>query len=234
MTRGPAGAKDRAGDPFQVVTLTDSPAHERLLEEFYRGLYWEAFSAQPEPLEVWKRGLRGELPYRQTIQLVLDGDHIVAGLTYERYPRSNCGIATYGVVAPRVRRHGLGQWLLADAVAALYAAGVRMVFGEVNDPRLPRADDPGRAAAWARLERYQRWGWRVVAARYVQPALGPDRARDRGLLLLARPDAAPPPAELDGAIPRAFVEELYEVTEGGPPDEEIGFPDRVPLIELTR
>ena len=85
-----------------------------------------------------------------------------------------------------------------------------------------------------RLERYQRWGWRVVSARYVQPALGPDLARGRGLLLLARTEATPPPAELDGALARAFIEELYEVTEGGPPDAEIALPDRVPLVELHR
>jgi GNAT superfamily N-acetyltransferase len=243
MTRAPAGAEapqaeDRArevSEPLHVVTLTASPAHEQLLDEFYRGLYWDAFEAQPEPLEVWKRALRGELPYRQTIQLVLDGERIVAGIAYELYPRSSCGITTYGVVAPDARRRGLGARLLAGAVAALYAAGARMVFGEVNDPRLPRAHDPDAAVAWARLERYQRWGWRVLAARYVQPALGPGLARDRGLLLLARPDAAAPPlAELDGAIPRAFVEELYAVTEGGPPDDEIAFQGRVPLVELAR
>jgi hypothetical protein len=45
---------------------------------------------------------------------------------------------------------------------------------------------------------------------------------------------APLPAELDGAIPRAFVRELYLATEGGPVDPEVVFPERVPLIELQR
>jgi GNAT superfamily N-acetyltransferase len=231
-------ASDPSGPAHVLVTLAATPAHERLLEAFYRGLYWEAFEAQREPLEVWQRALRGELPYRQWVQLALDGgeggDEIVGGITYELYPRSRCGFATYGVVAPRARRHGLGRRLLDGAVAALYTAGARMVFGEVEDPRLPRAPDPRLEVAWARLERYQRWGWRAIAARYVQPALGPGLARDRGLLLLARPEATPPPAELDGALARAFLEELYEVTEGGPPDAEIDLPDRIPLVALSR
>jgi GNAT superfamily N-acetyltransferase len=222
---------------MQLVTVTPEPAHERLLDAFYRGIYWDAFEAQREPLEVWQRALRGELPYRQTIRLALDGDRIAAGISYELYPESRCGLVTYNVVAPGARRGGLGKQLLDGAIAELSAAGARAVFGEVDDPRRPRAPHEESAdAAWARLERNQRWGARVLGppARYVQPALGPGLARDRGLVLIALAGAAPLPAELDGAIPRGLVEELYAVTEGGPPDEEVAFPDRVSLIELRQ
>src|SRR5829696_3956917 len=124
---------------IQLVTVTAAPAHERLLDAFYRGIYLDAFAAQREPLEVWKRALRGELPYRQTIRLALDGDRIVAGISYELYPRSRCGLVTYNVVAPAARRGGLGRQLLDGAIAELFAAGARAVFGEVDDPRRPRA-----------------------------------------------------------------------------------------------
>lgn len=229
---GPGRGADAAPGELDLVTLTDAPEHQRLLEAFYRGLYWDAFAAQREPLEVWLRALAGELPYRQTIRIALAGGAIVGGITYELYPRSRCGFATYGVVAPGARRRGLGRLLLDGAVADLYAAGARLVFGEVEDPRPPRAPDPGLPAAWERVLRYQRWGWRALDARYVQPALGPGLARDRGLVLLACPPGAAPPDALDGELARAFVTELYEITEGGPPDAEIAFPDRVPLIEL--
>jgi GNAT superfamily N-acetyltransferase len=222
---------------LEIVAVTPTPAHERLLEAFHRGIYLDAFAAQREPLEVWLRALRGELPYRQAIRIALDGDRIVGGIAYERYPRSGCGLVTYNVVAPGARRGGLGRRLLDAAVAELFAAGAPVVLGEVDDPRRARAPDEESAeAAWARLERNQRWGARVLGppARYVQPALGPGLARDRGLVLIALAGAAPLPAELPGAIPRGFVEELYAATEGGPPDEECAFPDRVPLIELRR
>ena len=218
----------------EIVTVTPDPAHERLLDAFYRGIYLDAFEAQREPLDVWKRALRGELPYRQTIRLALDGGEVVAGIAYERYPRSGCGLVTYMVVAPRARRTGLGKRLQTEAAAELFAGGAAAVFGEVDDPRPLRGEPAG--VAWTRLERNQRWGARVLGmpARYVQPALGPGLQRDRGLVLIALAGAAPLPADLDGAIPRGFVEELYAVTEGGPPDEENAFPDRVSLVELRR
>jgi GNAT superfamily N-acetyltransferase len=235
---GPAGLDERAGPALELVTVTPAPAHGRLLEAFYGGIYLDAFAAQREPLDVWRRALRGELPYRQTIRLALAGERIVGGVSYELYPESRCGLVTYNVVAPEARRGGLGRRLLEGATAELYAAGARAVLGEVVDPRRPRSPgdpDPEPAdAAWARLERNQRWGARVLAARYVQPALGPGLVRDRGLVLIALPGPAPLPAELDGAIPRAFARELYAITEGGPPDAEIAFPERVPLIELRR
>jgi len=220
---------------MQLLTVTPDPAHEPLLEAFHRGIYADAFAGpQREPLDAWRRGLRGEQPYHQTIRLALEGGEVVAGISYERYPRSGCGLVTYMVVAPRVRRAGLGRRLQAEAAAELFAAGAAAVFGEVDDPRPLR----GAAAdvAWARLERNQRWGARVLGppARYVQPELGPGLGRDRGLLLIALAGPAPLPAALDGALPRRFAEELYAATEGGPPDAEVAFPDRVPLIELHR
>ncbi len=223
--------------PIELVTLTPEPAHERLLEAFHAGIYLDAFAAQREPLEAWLRALRGERPYRQTIRLAVDGDRIAGGIAYELYPDSRCGLVTYNVVAPGARRGGLGRQLLDGAVAELYEAGARAVFGEIDDPRRPRGPHEESAeAAWARLERNQRWGARVLGppARYVQPALGPGLERDRGLVLIALAGAAPLPAELAGAIPRGFVAELYAATEGGPPDAEVAFPDRVALIELRR
>jgi len=212
------------------VTVTADPAHEPLLDAFHGGIYRAAFERQREPLDVWRRALRGELPYRQTIRLVLDGDEVIAGISYERYPRSGCGLVTYMVVAPGARRTGLGERLLGDAAAELYAGGAAAVFGEVDDPRRPQT---APAEAWARLARNQRWGARVLDARYVQPALGSGLARDRGLVLMFLAGASPPPDALDGRIVRALVEELYEVTEGGPPDEEIAIPARVPLVVLA-
>jgi len=217
---------------ISLVTVTPDPAHEPLLDAFYRGIYWAAFERQREPLDVWQRALRGELPYRQTIRIALDGGEIVAGIAYEHYPRSGCGLVTYMVVAPSARRGGLGKRLLGEAAAELYAGGAPAVFGEVDDPRRAHAEPAD--APWRRLERNQRWGARVLGARYVQPALGPGLARDRDLVLIVLAGGAPLPTSLDGSIPRGFVEELYEITEGGPPDEEISFPDRVPLVELAR
>lgn len=149
------------------------------------------------------------------VRVVAEGDDIVGGITYELYPRSRCGFVTYFVIAPHARRRGLGRRLHDEATRSLYARGAVVVLGEVNDPRV-HGD-----AARPRLERFERWGARVIDVPYVQPALGDGLARDRGLCLIAWP----PP---DGVLPaisaatlREWLCELYAVTEGGAPDAEL-------------
>jgi len=200
-----------------------------LLERFYREVYLPEFAAQREPLEAWQAALAGEGPYRLFIRLAVERDTILGGVTFELYPTSACGFITYVVVAPTARRSGLGKRLVFDAVGELFARGVHAVFGEMRDPRV-------RAAGWERIERFQRWGCRVVDTRYVQPSLGPGLERDRELVLIAHP---PVRGSLPGDIVRAFIAELHEATERRAPDAELreildGIPREVQLIELAR
>jgi GNAT superfamily N-acetyltransferase len=191
-----------------IVELT---ADDPRLAAFHAGIYWDAFAAQHEPLDAWRRSIaRGLLTVR-----ILEDETIRAGICFERYPKSGVGLVTYMVVAPEARGQGIGERLLRGAVEQLGG----LVLGEVNDPR--------RTGEWKRLERFERWGARVLDARYIQPALGEGLSRDRGLLLIA---FAPIPSPIEGV--RAFVEELYAMTEGGPPDPEVSIPDQVPLIRL--
>jgi GNAT superfamily N-acetyltransferase len=181
-----------------------------LLERFYREVYLLEFAAQREPLEAWRRALAGDAPYRLTIDV---DPELRGGIAYELYPRSMCGLVTYMVVAPGARNQGLGRRWLDTAVATLRAAGARAVFGEVSGAE--------------RIARFQRWGAKVVDARYIQPALGDGLERDRELVLIALAEQR---TELPGALVRAFVEELYAATEGGAPDPAISIPETVALV----
>lgn len=166
------------------------------------------------------------------MRLATNGDAIEGGICFERYPRSACGLVTYMVVAPSARQQGLGERLLREAAQALYAGGAPAVFGEVAMPdALARdhGDFEGATAARHRIERFQNWGARVAQLRYVQPALAPGLQRDWELMLIVLAGDAPVPDDLPGAVVRAFVEELYAVTEGGVPDERIVVGERVPL-----
>lgn|GEM_PF-2546710 len=214
------------------MQLVDLTADDPRLVTFHGGIYWDAFAKQYEPIESWQRALRGDDAYRLNIRVAIDGDTIAGGIAYELYPRSRCGFITYMVVAPAARRTGLGKRLQGEAVAALFADGAVAVFGEINDPRtttIERAE-----AAWARLERNQRWGARVLEIRYVQPALAPHLSRDRELVMIALAGATPLPSEMSGAIVREFIDELYAVTEFGPPAPEIQIGERVQLVEMRR
>lgn len=189
------------------------------LVAFHRGIYWDAFAAQHEPLAVWQAARRGEQPYEHRVRIAVDELGIAGGIVFERYPESGCGFLTYLVVAPRARGRGLGKQLVDGARAWLRDAPI--VFAEANDPRTQTREPVGVAAD--RLRRLASWGARIVDARYVQPALAPGLARDPTLLLLAFDDRD----ALDGAIVHAFVDELYRATEGGPC--ELAFPSTVAL-----
>jgi GNAT superfamily N-acetyltransferase len=206
------------------LALVSLAAGDPRIDAFHRGIYWDAFAAQHEPVTSWHAALRGEAAYELRIDLALDGEAIAAGITSERYPRSGCGLVTYLTVAPAYRRLGLGERLLKAATVNL--RGAPFVVGEVNDPE--RATHEPADEAWSRLRRFQRWGARVADVRYVQPSLGDGLARDRDLLLIVFP---PFPPTISGSTLRSFLEEFYESTEGGPPDPEIAVPDVVRLIE---
>ena len=127
----------------------------------------------------------------------MEGDDIIAGITYEAYPKSRCGLVTYMVVSPHARGRGLGRQLFEYAANDLYARAARAVFGEVN------------RNAPERIVRFERWGARVLDYAYVQPALGPGLTRDAGLCLIV----LPPAPSVDDSVVRTFVDELYSVTE---------------------
>ncbi len=143
------------------------------------------------------------------VLVATEGDQLLGGVTYELYPRSQCGFVTYLVVAPDARAHGLGRQLFETAAAQLYAAGARAVLAEVNDPRVH-----GEAAR-PRLARFERWGARVLDVPYVQPSLGEGLPRDEGLCLIV----LPPVPEIPTAVVESFIRELYELTEGALPTE---------------
>ena len=225
---------------IETIILTDRDQHGPLLERFHRELYLSEFTAQAEPLDVWQWALfSGEAPYQMRLRLALDGDVIVGGIAFEQYPKSMCGLVTYAVVAATARGGGLGKELRSGAARTLYADGARSVFGEVNDPRQPHAYEPPETS-WKRIERYMRWGSRVLDMRYMQPSLGPGLERDRGLVLVRHSGDAAPLTRMPGSIVRDFIGEYYDVTEEGRPvDDELrgildGIPDEVRLLELVR
>jgi GNAT superfamily N-acetyltransferase len=228
---------------LEIVTIATHD-DEGILDEFHSGIYWDDFAEQQEPVAVWKRALwGGASPYELTIRIAGRGlrdrtrREILGGIAFERYPRSGCGLITYMVIAPAARRHGLGKRLQREAADALFAGGAPAVFGEVNDPRrIGEGVDESLDAMWRRLERNQAWGARVVDVRYVQPALAPGLARDRGLCLIALSGAHPLPSTMSGRLVRDFVDELYTITEGAAPEPELlaAIPEQIRLVELRR
>lgn len=176
-----------------MIELERVGADDPRLARFHAGIYMAAFAAQQEPLDVWERALRGELPYELTVRLAVEADAILGGIAYELYPRSRCGLLTYMVVAPAARRGGLGEQLFREAAADLRARGAEAVLGEVQGAE--------------RLARFQRWGAHALEVPYIQPSLAPGLPRDESLVLIAVGPA-------ERARVEAFIDELYTVCEG--------------------
>ena len=177
------------------MTIVD--ATDDQLAAFHGGIYLDAFAAQHEPLDVWQRARRGELPYALRVRLAVDALGLAGGIAFERYPATHCGLLTYLVVAPRARGQGLGKALVDDALATL--ADAPAIYGEVNDPETQRREP--REVAQRRLAMFERWGAQLVELRYVQPALAPGLAPDETLRLIAWRDRDP-------ALAARFVDEL--------------------------
>ena len=177
---------------MNIVDATDEE-----LVAFHRGIYLDAFAAQHEPLDIWQRARRGELPYEFRARIAVDDQGIAGGIAFERYPQTRCGLLTYMVVAPRARGQGVGKRLVADARALL--ADATAIYGEVNDPDAQQREP--RDVAARRLAMFERWGARLVELRYVQPALAPGLVPDETLRLIAWGDTDP-------VLAARFVDEL--------------------------
>ena len=55
-------------------------ADDPLLARFHAGIYLNAFADKQEPLDVWRRALRGELPYELMVRLAIERDAIAGGI----------------------------------------------------------------------------------------------------------------------------------------------------------
>ncbi|WFE38536.1 GNAT family N-acetyltransferase [Micromonospora sp. WMMD998] len=118
-------------------------------------------------------------------------------------------LLSYLAVRPGLRGSGVGAVLLDHVLPAWRRrAAAEVVLAEVEDPRAHVAGDFGDPAA--RLRFYQRAGFGLLPVPFVQPRVGDDAPRERGMFLAARPGDAAVPQDLV----RSFVVDYYEDAEG--------------------
>jgi GNAT superfamily N-acetyltransferase len=207
---------------FEIVDLRDA-RNDELLQAFYTELYVPAFPilTEQEDPSVWTPRLWGP-PDRLELHILVVGHNLAepskrvlaGGVAFELYRESWCGLITYLIVAPSLRRNGLGRMLVARSIQILtqrateLGGQIRAVFAETNDPTLVSAAcdsmDPRR-----RVEALQRMGGRIIAMQYVQPELTPGQGRSRELMLLAFPIDGAPVDAIHAEWVIAFLEDFY-------------------------
>ena len=196
MSRWARRKADLAG--LQVIDLRERHHDERLLRLFYRRLFRPAFPIceERESVKTWRALLWGHCDACELHCLVAGYDvddprrrRIVAGLLFEYYPISDCGLLTYLVTHPTFRRRGLATMLFQRGIRNLKAIAARRrrrlhaVFLEIKDPR-KRARASDVMDPWTRLAFFERRGARILDLPYVQPPLEPGQGSARALLLL--------------------------------------------------
>ena len=209
--------------------------HQRpdLLAAFTR-LYDTTFtdpSEREDPAE-WPDRLWGN-DSSTTMHLLIvpttSGIDAAAGLAFEYFPRSSCGLLTYLVVEREWRRTGLARELVTRAATILKKDALdsgrtlEALFAETENPALVSPDQSAIPPS-ERLRAFDRLGARWVDIPYVQPALTSGGTPCRHLLLVA----FPLPGSLVGPNPTAatilaFVEELYRALEVEDPLNDTDF-----------
>jgi GNAT superfamily N-acetyltransferase len=196
------------------LRLHQSPA---LLAAFTR-LYDETFTDPSEredaaewPDRLW--GREGDITMHLLVSPVEGEDVISAGLAFEYFPKSRCGLLTYLAVRPQYRRRGLARTLVNRATTILAddarrdGGTLQAVLAETESPRLISPAESS-IPPFERLKVFENLGARWIDIPYVQPALTPGGSRCRHLLLVAFPLLEGHPPSVDAIL--AFLEELYQ------------------------
>jgi predicted N-acetyltransferase YhbS len=177
-------------------------------------------------------GLRSEDDPRSLASVVVDEEgRVDGGVVGELYESERVLLLAYMAVRPSERDRGVGTEL-AQLVLPVWFADPRVALAvaEVHDPRFWPHD-----AAEARLRLYDRLGGRVLGVPFVQPALGSDRERVRGFLLLVFHADPSVSVRLDGGeairteVVARFIRRYFEETEGARPPYD---PELAGLLEL--
>ena len=129
-----------------------SSSNDILIEKFYNELLIPNFGIFPDELdslENFKLALDSKFQYQLNIILLFDDETLVAGCSYEFYPKSKCSLLTYIAVSKNHQGLGLSKILInellnqlsqnhPDCLALLCESNSDKVKGDVMDPKLRR------------------------------------------------------------------------------------------------
>ena len=198
----------------------DVDRDDALVDRLYQDVLAVSFSSDElDEADVFAEGMR-EGGTLASVALGEDGS-VLGGVVAEVFADESVLLLAYLAVRPDLRGRGIGTRLMEHVGPRWYVrTDVELAVAEVHDPR-PWSNVDGEDPA-GRLRLYDRMGARVLGVPFVQPALGPGRARVPGFLLLAF--HVDPSVELtddggsaisSGLVSR-FVRRYYEETEGTP------------------
>ncbi|MFA7387710.1 MAG: GNAT family N-acetyltransferase [Thiohalobacteraceae bacterium] len=229
--------------PIELLDLRDQYRPD-LLNAFI-AIYKASFpdpSEREDPAQ-WPERLRRSFPSPQPrTHLLIAFDTaqtppaVRAGIVFEYYPASRCGLLTYLAVEPGWRRRGLARRLVNAALEILkrdaedQGKALRAVFAEAEDPA--KVPTGGTAMApQARLTALTRLGALWIDIPYVQPALQGGSGPCRHLLLLSFYHDGRQPDRIAGAVIREFLHEFYRALGVQRPESNADYAEATQQLE---
>lgn len=229
-------------EDVSIVDLRDiEPGpREEACWNFYNSLYLPAFPAlgQREGPDIWLRLLAAECdPPLPLLHLIVakghsDGGRILGGFVCEFYRESGCGLGTYLVVDPSVRRRGLGRKLFEHGRAMLgrdaNASPDRPfpLFAETDDPRR-LSGNAAPVDLWNRLRALGALGFLACDLPYVQPPLSPGQPSVDWMMLVVHGPSLGGNRSISATVVRGFLDEFYRALGVAEPRQDRDFEQMV-------
>eukprot|EP00158_Paraphelidium_tribonemae_P009376 Partr_v1_DN28849_c1_g1_i2_m34176 len=205
------------------VRCLEDPSH--LTSLFYSELLLPSFGMFPdelEPVEVFQHAIKSsahDCGYLLNIILLFDDsngeEELVAGCSFELYPRSRCGLLTYIAVLPSRTRQGLARILIAECMSTLKQAAdnkLQALFLETNSDAVDI--DVDVMSPSVRRGVLNRLGFEVLDVAYIQPALAIGKEKARDLLLAVHRDYCDASGRIESQIVLEWLKEFFIVLMG--------------------
>jgi hypothetical protein len=167
-----------------MKTVHFDKSNDELVEKFYNELLIPNFGLFPDELDSldnFKLALASEFQYTLNIILLFDDDILVAGCSYEFYPKSKCSLLTYIAVSKNHQGLGLSKTLInellnqlnqnyPDCLALLCESNSDRVKVDVMDPKVRR-------------KVLNNIGFYFLDFDYIQPPLSSEQQKCKDLIL---------------------------------------------------
>ena len=173
---------------MKVINLIDEINRSEWLVRFYDELLVPNFSQFPEELDTldtfyYALNSKSDYPYTLHITLLIEDDKILAGCSYEYYPKSQSALLTYIVVSELDKGRGLSKILMSEIKSQLkiHHENIKALFTESNSDKVDESKDVMNPKLSRQI--LNRLGFFYLDFDYIQPPLSKESDKCKDLLL---------------------------------------------------
>lgn len=178
---------------MKIINLIDEINRSEWLVRFYEELLIPNFSKFPDELDkldTFYNALNSisNCPYILHITLLVEDGKILAGASYEYYPKSKSGLLTYIVVSDSFKGKGLSKILMSEIQNQLKInhSDIKALFAESNSDKVDESKDVMNPKLRRKI--LNKLGFFYLNFDYIQPALSEESQKCKNLLLAIHKD----------------------------------------------